>query len=1212
MKKTLLATAALALTAIAPFPLSARDYEPPKVQVTEPNLATDGSGDGIYYVYHVATQMFLTAGNNYGTQLSIGETGQKITLAYGEERPPLMGQEPEVSGEGWTFNMKEATSNSGFHEVYFADANSAYVDCDEQGHTLFQILLQDNGCYMIKAVDQDELYGAASGSSQGLNGAWGVVGSSTIVYPAVDPDEAGYEEAERDWQFVTIDDYNTYIAKQELYEQLIYASDNGYEDVETYESIYSSANVTCEEVEDAARDLHQIVIDNLSAGATTENPIDFTSMITNPTFDSDNTGWTDTQTSVSLGHQSGASYQDPDDSDLLMEYFMEKWRASSNGGTPAYIYQELEGMPSGRYQLKAKTIGYYQGDYTGTHYGYYLFAKASTYDQTFRTEAHTLKFNALMSGTQTTDAPCPRQTVLEFYSRGGNLTIGVLTDNTNCNWIAVDDFELYYLGLDTGLSGELLNTATQLEEFLNQYEQENVAYSLYGEERAKSLIETARATAEADVDDDSISVVINAIQTELENLAADASAYEELYDFLSTEADNYWASPYEELTMAALDQYLTGLQTAYDERTFDPDEIDNVQATADQLFIQEVFSAIISGETSEATGLLVNPSFTGSNDGWTHDGDGNFKNESTNISEIWNGTEWEMYQKVSDLPTGFYKITAQAFYSPKSPSSDVWHATWGVSGDTFNNVLAYLYANDASAQIHHVADYPQEENMGGSCELISGTADSNLNGMYLPVDKTSAEAIFTDDEENYLNTVYTYVDDGQLILGIRLSDVTWSEVWVCFDNFQLQYMGEVYTEGAAAAIESKIAEAEAVYASDGQTTIEALERLLSAINNAYAVLKDEITVAIFQSTVSALDSAISQAKAALELVSELDELVSDYDEDYMDGAFEEYDESLVDELLDLVYEAMDCIEADALETSQQVQQFIDDMNLAYGEMVLSSIDYSYASIDSPVDITDVLLAPSFSETNEDGDEEVSMRGWTSTGSSSATSAMNYEFYNLQDVDIHQSVYGMPKGYYRLSYNGFYRAGGYIAAAIARRDSTDAINASAYVETSDNTWSKPLLSIFDGISEYKFTTNDVVLPDSLYLDESKLYNCIVDDVTGTEAAFQYGEYQDDFSFYVAQDASTVTIGISKGTLISTDWTIFDNFRLYYYGDGDNNRPSDYETNVDEVISVAQTTITSSKWFTINGLQVTEPLARGIYIRVDALSDGSKQATKILIP
>ena len=113
------------------------------------------------------------------------------------------------------------------------------------------------------------------------------------------------------------------------------------------------------------------------------------------------------------------------------------------------------------------------------------------------------------------------------------------------------------------------------------------------------------------------------------------------------------------------------------------------------------------------------------------------------------------------------------------------------------------------------------------------------------------------------------------------------------------------------------------------------------------------------------------------------------------------------------------------------------------------------------------------------DEVGTIKGWSTNGNQNASGALNYEFWQVEGADIHQTLYALPKGYYRLTYNGFYRAGGFIAAGVAHRDSIDARNGEVYLESGEGKWTEKLASIFDNINEYKYSSGDVVLPDSLF-------------------------------------------------------------------------------------------------------------------------------------
>ena len=157
----------------------------------------------------------------------------------------------------------------------------------------------------------------------------------------------------------------------------------------------------------------------------------------------------------------------------------------------------------------------------------------------------------------------------------------------------------------------------------------------------------------------------------------------------------------------------------------------------------------------------------------------------------------------------------------------------------------------------------------------------------------------------------------------------------------------------------------------------------------------------------------------------------------------------------------------------------------------------------------------------------------------------------------------------------------------------------------------MASIFDNVREYKYTTGDVVLPDSLFPDKPELlYHCIVNGVSGAKAAFEDGAFEGNFSFRVEEGEEPV-LGVRKTGKITNDWTCFDNFKLLYYGDGDANKPDDFVSSVEETVADGKATVVSSAWYTINGVRVAEPKQRGIYIRQDKMSDGTTQSVKVMV-
>ena len=93
MKNRLLAIMALCGATSSTLPLWAA-WEDPELQFVEPNLATDGTGGGVYYIYHVATQKFM---GNSNTRLVVAAQGQEVPLSYGEDNELI--DRPESDAE---------------------------------------------------------------------------------------------------------------------------------------------------------------------------------------------------------------------------------------------------------------------------------------------------------------------------------------------------------------------------------------------------------------------------------------------------------------------------------------------------------------------------------------------------------------------------------------------------------------------------------------------------------------------------------------------------------------------------------------------------------------------------------------------------------------------------------------------------------------------------------------------------------------------------------------------------------------------------------------------------------------------------------------------------------------------------------------------------------------------------------------------------------
>ena len=1228
MKNRLLALMALCGATSSTLPLWAA-WEDPELQFVEPNLATDGTGGGVYYIYHVATQKFMTNGQPYGTRLVVAETGQEMTLSYGEDYE--LANLPEsnddyFTGKGWRLSMMNAPSNGGYHELFINPGGAEiFVDHNKTGHILWKIV-KEGDVYRIKVIDEDKIYGVEANGGLYANSYMAVNEGKTTVDPLIDKNTAGYENAKDEWKFVASETYEVFQAKKLLKVQLEAADAIGFTEYADYATLYNKADATVEAIEKAVEDLKVDIIDYGYSVATEDNPLDVTEkFVKEPSFANSTDGWDITQGSgANYQRKTGDRFENGAGSlpeGLALENFYEC--ATNNGSNmPDWsIKQKVERLPDGKYRVGAWILtNKLPTEDAPTPKGLFLYAQS-------------------LAGEKKVEATDPAETANEGRGYGtwhhytvdvdvigGIITIGYVVQGANSTWSAVDNFTLEYMG-KSGSSEvnirEILNqNIGSAETQYAQYTGANKAFSESEKVKYEEMIAAAKeAYQNTSMDDGALTGVITSLLARMDTLANNVAAYETLAQKIEALNKAYDETPYANDGLEDYEVYLDEvLQASYDNGTFDVTELDSIQPRADRIFRESVVKALADGTTDNVTGLMVNPNFAGSNDGWTKTGDGDFKNDGTRVSEVWNGQNWEVYQEISNLPQGSYKITMQGFYSPSSGNDNNWHEGWGQEGDETNNILGYLFGNDASEPLLHVTACPQEENVAENCEEVTWTDDASLAGKWLCHGKNSAQEIFEQNSENYLNATTCYVgEDGKLRIGVKMSGVSWGQAWVIFDNFQVEYLGADNMEGAQTALDALVREANGMLASEVLTTQEAKDGLNKAIEAASAV--GELTPEVYKEQTEALNAAIKFGQESMDAATALEDKVTAHDKKLSgtgEASYEEYSNTEgYDELYDLTIEIFDKIDGEGIfATLDEINDYSVRLDKTYSKMLSGHIDFTTANKDEPVDATGLIVNPSFQTKTENDKGEIvdaaSADGWlveSLKGGSGVKDAKVYEIFS-DSSEVYQPLYNAPAGYYRVVMNGFYRAGGFIDAGVARRDSADAQNAELFVKCGDGNWSEKLPSIFEHVSELKYDGSDVALPDSLFPKSDMLYHFIVDQPAGAALAFEDGEYECDTYFYVGEGEEPV-LGVRKTGMLTNDWSCFDNFRLYYYGDGDANRPDGFVDGIDGVSADGAVTVVSSVWYTINGVRVDGPKQRGIYIRQDLMSDGTKKAVKVLV-
>ena len=1229
MKNRLLALMALCTATSSTLPLWAADWADPKLTFVEPDLeGIKGGQKEVYYVYHVASEKFMSNGADFNTTFIVSNTGQEVTLSYGPDYELITHAKDAndySAAESYRLSLMNAPSNGGFHEVFLDPGVKCYVDHNKQGHILWDIVSQGNGLYRIRVNADDPTYGTNKTENAAYKNTWMGVNPNTdgtwneVINPLIVPGTSGYEKAEFDWKFVEPEVYEVYAAKKNVLKPQLEAADEaGYTDYAKYKELYESADATVEQIEEAAEELKDAVLEFKYSSASEATPADLTAKITNASFGDGSNGWTSwrannnnnfgvvTKKEGEIGTSDGFDFRT----------FFERWIATPPTGD-YYIEQSLSELPDGKYRLKAYIMTQQTAENGGPK-GLFLYAK---------TVAGESKKEADVPSPDGTPYAAPY--TVDFSVIGGTATVGMRSEGSKDGWSAVGYFTLQYMGKAGAITmRDALNQ--NITEAEKQYKEEISLkkHSKEGDKKYEEMIALAKAAvANDEVKDDSLQSIAKSLQLRMDSLVSDVAAYQTLTTKTNDLSVAWDESIYADQDFLDYEEYLVGLEEAYNQGTFDPTEVDSIQPRADRIWKACILDALETGDTDNVTGLLTNPNFTGNTNGWTYEKLGGPNNDGlkygNNVAECYEQA-FDVYQEVNGLPAGTYEVSVQGFYRPAGNAT--WSAAWGVEGDATNDVLAYVYGNDGMAKLPHVADGLQDENIGEDCaQLTAGGAD--LEGKYVCNGKKSAELIMADGT-SYLMTVKCYVgEDGKLRFGVKMPTAPESltAYWTLFDNFQVTYLGADDMSGAKSAMEALIGNAQELLNKEALTTQEAKDGLNKAIEAATAVV-DNLTPETYKEHSEALNAAMEAGQEAIDAATAL-ETKNDNHADKLgssgEGSYEDYaDTEGYAELDDVVLEVDEKISGDGIFASmEEIADYNVKLDKAYTKMMSGKVNFSEATKDKPVDATNLIMCPSFQSKkfNADKNEWEDVRaadGWVNASiedgpSSKVTSALNYEMFN-DSSEIHQTLYNMPAGYYRVVYNGFYRAGGYIDAAVARRDNeSETLNAEVYLKGKETNWTNKLASIFDNVKEYKYDSGDVVLPDSLFPDMTDLlYHCIVNGVNGAKAAFEDGAYEGNFSFRVEEGEEPV-LGVRKTGKITNDWTCFDNFKLLYYGDGDANKPDDFVSSVEETVADGKATVVSSAWYTINGVRVAEPKQRGIYIRQDKMSDGTTKSVKVMV-
>lgn len=1168
-----------------------------QAQVNDPVLPSPVQlkldGTDTVAVKNVLAGKWLTKGNAYGTQTSLGDSGLGFVIV------PNKGDDGLPNGT-YSFCNDRSEKFGAFSSKIFVNSvdengGNSYVDYASQGIEKTYWKVTPNGTtFKFQANGQPDTYAGYNPNDNGLDGK----GESAVdgqFRPALTEDGTNGLE----WQAYP---YTYFYRLEKLKDQINSAIDEGL-DVSEVEAIYNNPDAEYWKLKEASRMITDIRRNKAMEGATAESRVDITEYAPDANCDA-LTGWTheceyDKDGNVGSGghgtnwQTNSHAYTAPDG--YQTEKFIERWVngnsdpvtgteevAGAGRLSDGVLSQTLHKLPAGGYKVTCYAMATQQAkgdDYKVEGVSVFADTKDTKNSQTVATKA---------------GVPQKYEFLLDI-KEGEDLTIGFKLDKCTANWVFVDNFQIEYCG--PSFKAMNLNDVQKAAEDLDAKLAGVNACPTYTE-KAAGLIETARAMTEDGTSDEEI----NTMKKDLSDIAAKIEKSSALYAELETLnatigeflAEDPAGDEVEDF-MALYNDCGTGESAEDLMSTWTLNNEELTQYMADLKVKLEAAQNASIKPGDDITRKIVNPSFDNGKEGWTvKEGNPTFNGTYKNC-EVYQGT-FDIYQDITNIPDGVYELSVLAFQRV---------AENGVASKAHDagteDITAFIYANDLETPFTSPYTYGMKEPSGGK----PGDYKYNLNGedVYIPNSMQGMAAATTENPDAYTVTVPMLVEGGTLRIGVREKrrpsniNNSWGD-WAIWDNFRLKYVG---SKGEALNAVTTPLIAKATGLLDSKMNAE----VRSNLEAAKTALETEATV----EGIHTLSAAIETANTSIEAYKPLQAAIENAQTRYEENEASSTTSDAAKGIYNAAKTTAENIYNNGTVADAEIPAAIKALNEGVTKYVINDI-IADASEAKPADITKVIANSDFATMSSTGwDVKDGTMGFQANNSVEAGEFFNCTF-NLQ-----QTLVGLPAGMYRLTTQAFYRNGK------AAEDGSDElkydVNENAFIYFSDKEIpteegkkvatelpeSKQAIKTITAhkIAEDKW--NDVGLSDNGGLKKMKDGMYIPDNMITAQAFFrsEAGSAYDSEPLNFNYDGnSDFRIGLIKNVTVTNDWTIVKNFKLYYLGVD--------PTGISEIVTDANAVAT--KIYNASGMQIGK-LQKGINIIETVMKDGSKKVKKVVV-
>lgn len=1145
-------------------------------------------------IKNILADQWLTNGNAYGTQTSLGTSGLGFVIV------PNKGDDGQPNGTYSFCNDKSgkfgAFSNKIFLNSFDENGGNSYVDYNNQGIEKTYWKVTPNGTqFRFQSNEHPDTYAGYNPNDTGLDGK-GESAKDGQFRPALTADDS----YGLDWAAYP---YTYFYRLEKLKDQINSAHDEGL-DVSAVEAIYNNPNAEYWQLKEASRMITDARRNKAMADATAESRVDITEYAPDANCDA-LTGWThdciyDDKGDVGHGghgtnwQTNSHAYTAPDG--YQTEKFIERWVhgnsdpvtgteevAGAGRLSDGVLSQTLHKLPAGGYKVTC-----------------YAMATQQTKGDDFKVEG--VSVFADTKATKNSQAVATKAGVPQKYEfllnikEGEDLTIGFKLDHCTANWVFVDNFQIVYCG--PSFKAMNLNDVQTAAEDLDAKLAGVNACPTYTD-KATELIESARAMTEDGTSDEEI----NTMKKDLSDIAAkiekSSALYAELETLNATIGEFLAEDPAGDEFDAFMELYEDcgngdGAEALMSTWSLDNDQLTQYMADLKVKLENAQNASIKPGD--DITRKIVNPSFDNGKEGWTvKEGnpkfDGTYKN-----CEVYQGT-FDIYQDITNIPDGVYELSVLAFQRVAENN-----VASKAHDNGIEDITAFIYANDLETPFTSPYTYGMKENSGDDYAYT-------LNGetVYIPNSMKGMAAATTENPEAYTVTVPMLVEGGTLRIGVREKrrpsniNNSWGD-WAIWDNFRLKYIG---SKGDALNAVTTPLIAKAAGLLDSKMNAEVRAQLEAA----KTALETEATVPGIHTLSAAIEAANTSIEAYKPLKEAIDNAQTRYEENEATSTTSETAKGLYTAAVNTAQGIYD----NGTAADAEIPAAIKALNEGVTKYVINDI-IADASEAKPADITKVIANSDFATMSSTGwDVKDGTMGFQANNSVEAGEFFNTTF-NLQ-----QTLVGLPAGMYRLTTQAFYRNG---SDASAKVDGSDDqlkydVNENAYLYFSDKeipteegkkvaTELPETKQAIKTITAHKIAEdkwNDVGLSDNGGLKKMDDGMYIPDNMITAQAFFKSdagSAYDSEPLNFNYAGNSDFRIGLIKNVTVTNDWTIVKNFKLYYLGVD--------PTGISEIVTDANAVAT--KIYNASGMQIGK-LQKGINIIETVMKDGSKKVKKVVV-